>query len=74
MQAVGLRIKDLRELLLQLNFGIQKFVKLSDNTGDWRKSRYAPVISSLKVGKYDTEQAIEKGLTITNNLDYCVLL
>lgn len=57
-------------MLLQLNLGIPKFVKLSENTGDWRKSRYSLVISSLKVGKYDTEQAIVKGLNITNNLGY----
>jgi len=64
----GMRIKDLRELLLRLNFGIQKFLKLGESSGDLRKSRYAPVISTLKVAKYDTEQAIDKGLNIVNEL------
>lgn len=67
---IGMRIKDLRELLLRLNFGIQKFLKLGESSGDWRKSRYAPVISALKVAKYDTEQAIDKGLNIVNALGH----
>ena len=53
---IGMRIKDLRELLLVLSFRIQKFLKLGESSGDWRKSRYAPVIDTLKVAKYDTER------------------
>lgn len=52
---IGMRIKDLRELLLGFNFRIQKFLKLGESSKDWRKSRYAPVISTLKVAKYDIE-------------------
>lgn len=67
---IGMRIKDLRELLLGLNFRIQKFLKLGESSGDWRKSRYVPVINTLKVAKYDTEQAIDKGLNIVNELGH----
>ena len=67
---VSKRIKDLRDVSLKLNFGIQKFVKLGEVTGDWRKSKYAPVVSSLKVGKYDIDQAIGKGLTLVNELGH----
>ena len=67
---IGMRIKYLRELLLVLNFRIQKFLKLGESSGDWRKSRYAPVINTLKVAKYATEQAIDKGLDIVNELGH----
>jgi hypothetical protein len=56
---VSLGIKDLRDVKLRLNLGIQKFLTCVNATGDWRKSRYTPVIISLKVAKHNTEQAIE---------------
>jgi hypothetical protein len=65
-----MRIKDLRELQFGFNFRIQKFLKLGESSEDWRKSRYAPVINTLKVAKYDIEQAIDKGLNIVNELGH----
>ena len=67
---IGMRIKDLRELLLGFNFRIQKFLKLRESSEDWHKSRYAPVISTLKVAKYDIEQETDKGLNIINELGH----
>ena len=67
---IGMRIKDLRELQFGFNFRIQKFLKLGESSEDWRKSRYAPVINTLKVAKYDIEQAIDKGLNIVNELGH----
>ena len=65
---ISLRVKDLRYVLLRLNQGIQKFLKLGESTGDWRKSRYAPVIGCLKVAKYDTEQAILNAMHLLNDI------
>ncbi|XP_053404619.1 uncharacterized protein LOC128558653 [Mercenaria mercenaria] len=66
---IGLRLKDLREVALKVSQGLSKFLKLACcENGDWKKSRYAPVISSLKVKKYDVNLAIETGLHLVNEL------
>lgn len=67
VQMISHRIKDLRLVIVRLQLGIEKFTNLGDQySKHWSKSRYAPVISSLKVSKYDAEQAIESALQIIN--------
>ena len=65
---ISTRLNDLRNVLLRLNQGIHKFLKLGESTGDWRKSRYAPVIGCLKVAKYETEQAILNALRLIKDI------
>ena len=47
------RLKDLRENMIKLNQGIEKFTQLGESeNNNWRKTKYAPVISSMKVYKF----------------------
>ena len=63
------RIEDLRHVMIRLDLGLDKFLKLGESSGsNWRKSRFAPVISSLKVSKYDVMQAISSGMTLLNDI------
>lgn len=63
------RLKDLREVGLKLTRLIKKLLKMGEvEKGNWKNSRFAPAISSLKVNKYDVDQAIETALRLNNNL------
>jgi hypothetical protein len=59
-------MKGLRGMLLSMERTINKCVYLSGE--NWRKSTFLPVISSLRVTKYDIEKTIEDGLGLVNKL------
>ena len=66
------RLKDLRNIVVSLKLGIQKFMKIGDQTAKhWTTSKYAPVISGFKVNIYDADQAIDSSLRIINELSHC---
>ena len=54
---------------MKLDRGIEKFIQLSENENrNWKKTRFAPVISSMKVNRYDVDDAIDSALRLTNKL------
>ena len=75
LKMIAEHIKDLRHVLIGINSGRDKFLTLSGSSGsNLEKSKFAPVISSLKVAKYDVTQAISSGLRLTNEVCYnCAL-
>lgn len=68
-----MRIKDFKRICSKTEHGIDKFLKLDNSEGKhWEQSKYAPVISSLKVKKYDVEKAID--VALANVTKMCKIL
>jgi hypothetical protein len=66
IQCLGTINKQLRAKVVSLDHMEEKFMKLSGE--DWRKSKFYPVICSVRVSKNETEQQLQESLTLTNSL------
>lgn len=65
------RVSDLRISLVKVNLSIEKFKTLGDQIAKtWTKSKYVPLISSLKVSKYEMERSVEQALCFINQFCY----
>ena len=70
---IGRRIRNLREVVLKLSQGLERFMKMGESeNGDWKKSRYAALIRTLKVNKFDANEAIENALRLISNICLCM--
>ena len=66
---ISKRLKDLREARLKVDQVMNKLFKMGEvENSNWKTSRYAPAISSLKVSKYDIDQGIKTALELNNSL------
>ncbi|CAG2250716.1 unnamed protein product [Mytilus edulis] len=66
IQAIGHKIRDLRKAKVGKHMAYDKFLKMTE--GDWRKSRYAFVISSLKTSLFEISSCIEDALSCIDKL------
>ncbi|VDH98759.1 Hypothetical predicted protein [Mytilus galloprovincialis] len=66
IQAIGHKIRDLRKAKVGKHMAYDKFLKTTE--GDWRKSRYAFVISSLKTSLFEISSCIEDALSCIDKL------
>ncbi|CAC5383535.1 unnamed protein product [Mytilus coruscus] len=66
IQSIGHTIRDLRKAKVGKHMANDKFLKMTE--GNWRKSKYAFVISSLKTSPFEISSCIEDALSCIDKL------
>ncbi|KAH3788394.1 hypothetical protein DPMN_166534 [Dreissena polymorpha] len=69
VRTISEQIQALRQDIIQVDQGIQKFIVFGEKEKTtWKRSRFAPVMNSLKVNMYEINEAIATALKLTSKL------